>query len=90
MEEPREEGKLVSVWDMTGTSMSTLQGDSLKMLKQTMAVISAHYPERSDKLFIVNAPWYFAGTWKLIQNLVDPRTREKISILGSDYQVCVC
>jgi hypothetical protein len=85
--DPREEGRLVSVWDMVGTSMSTLKGDRLKMMKQTMAVIASHYPERSDKLFIINAPWYFAGMWKLVQNLVDPRTREKISIHGGDYQV---
>ena len=106
--DPREDGKLVSVWDVTGASASrwgvkvaetrtalkpngpgvtspppflfhasillpsslryppfhyhrslppSLVGDRKKMMTQTMAVIAAHYPERSDKLFIVNAPW---------------------------------
>ena len=51
-----------------------------------MAVIQAHYPERSDKLFIVNAPFWFAATWRVISPWIDPRTREKISILGGGYK----
>ena len=50
----RQTGALVSIWDCTNVSASSLAGDRLKMLKMTMATISAHYPERSDKLFIIN------------------------------------
>ena len=41
---------------------SALVGDALNLMRSTMKVISSHYPERSDKLFIVNAPyWYVAA-----------------------------
>mmetsp|Transcript_49755 Transcript_49755/g.63745 ORF Transcript_49755/g.63745 Transcript_49755/m.63745 type:complete len:594 (-) Transcript_49755:116-1897(-) len=83
--DPREEGRLVSVWDMTGASASSLVGDRLKMLKRTMGVISEHYPERSDKLFIINAPFWFSATWRMVSPWIDPTTRNKISILGGGY-----
>jgi len=53
-----------------------------------MGVISAHYPERAGKLFIVNAPFWFSTIWRVVSPLVDPNTRAKISILGSNYAVC--
>lgn len=58
--DPREEGKLVSVWDVTGIGMHDLAGDTLALLRATMKVMQAHYPERTEKLFIINAPGYRA------------------------------
>jgi hypothetical protein len=48
----------VSVWDMTSCSLSSLSRAQLQMVQRIMHVVGAHYPERNDKLFIVNAPWY--------------------------------
>jgi hypothetical protein len=57
------QAKIVSVWDMTQCSLSRLSKAQVQMLQQTMHVVGAHYPERNEKLFIVNAPWWvFVGT----------------------------
>lgn len=29
-------------------------------------MIGAHYPERSYKIFILNAPWWFSIVWKVM------------------------
>lgn len=28
-------------------------------------MVGAHYPERSYKIFILNAPWWFSVVWKV-------------------------
>ena len=55
------EAKMVSIWDCTGVKMSDLSGGpyasrTRNLMKATMATMQQHYPERSGKLFIVNAP----------------------------------
>ena len=59
--DPRLEGKLVSVWDITGVGAGDLFGDTLKLMRAMMAIMQAHCPERSEKLFVVNAPRWFAS-----------------------------
>jgi hypothetical protein len=57
-----KKAKIVSVWDMTQCSIGRLSKAQLQMLQQTMHVVGAHYPERNEKLFIVNAPWWVFAT----------------------------
>ena len=52
---------MVSIWDCEGVKMSDLSGGpyasrTRNVMKATMATMQQHYPERSGKLFIVNAP----------------------------------
>lgn len=45
-----------------------------------------HYPEMMARCFMINAPWYFTGLWKMVRLFVDDRTKDKIKILGEDYK----
>jgi hypothetical protein len=54
-----------------------------KMIAQ---VDQDYYPEHLSKLFIINAPGFFAGLWRVIRVFVDPRTREKIHVLDKNYK----
>ena len=47
-------------------------------------ICALHYPERADKVFLINAPGFFSVLWKIIRPLVDPRTRDRVSISTSD------
>ena len=83
----RVEGKMVSVWDATGVKMSHLTGGPYSqrtraLMKATLNTMQQHYPERSEKLFIINTPKWFSNIWKMISPIVDPATRAKICILG--------
>src|SRR4051794_26054433 len=45
-----------------------------------------YYPERLGKLYVINAPWGFAGVFSVVKRFLDPVTVNKIHILGSGYQ----
>jgi hypothetical protein len=38
--------------------------------------------ERSHRIFVVNAPFWFSMPWKGISPLLHPNTQKKVSILG--------
>lgn len=73
------------MWDVTGVKSSDLGGDLTKLMMATMKVMQAHYPERTDRLFIVNAPRWFTTFWRVISPMVDPNTKQKIRILGDNF-----
>ena len=70
----------VTIADLEGFSMSNF---SLTYVKVVVSVLQNHYPERLGSVFVVNAPFIFAAAWRMIQPLLDERTRSKIDVLGS-------
>eukprot|EP01071_Lankesteria_metandrocarpae_P013592 Lankesteria_metandrocarpae@DN736_c0_g1_i1.p1 len=84
--DPRDNGRLVSIFDVDGGTMNDLAGNTLKLFKKCTEVIQLHYPERSEKMFIINAPWWFQAAWSIVSPFIDARTRKKISVLGKVYQ----
>ena len=55
-------------------------------LQAISMLCSDHYPETLGKMFIINAPYFFQMAWAIIRRWLDDRTKDKISILGSDYK----
>mmetsp|Transcript_9037 Transcript_9037/g.17692 ORF Transcript_9037/g.17692 Transcript_9037/m.17692 type:complete len:309 (-) Transcript_9037:402-1328(-) len=84
--DPNDESMALSLFDCEGCGMGFLAGKTMELFKTTSKVIQMHYPERSYKMIVINAPWWFKTVWALISPLLDPRTKEKIVILGSDYK----
>jgi hypothetical protein len=37
-------------------------------------------------MFVVNAPYLFAGVWSMVKGFLDERTRNKIKIIGSGFE----
>jgi len=37
-------------------------------------------------MFVVNAPFLFAGVWSMVKGFLDERTRNKIKIIGSGFE----
>jgi len=70
----------VTIADLEGFSMSNF---SLTYVKVIVSVLQNHYPERLGSVFAVNAPFIFSAAWRMIQPLLDERTRSKIDVLGS-------
>ena len=44
-------------------SYGDLFGNSIKMAKEVVSNCAAHYPERADKVFVINAPGFFSAIW---------------------------
>ena len=74
-----------SILDMKGvgiTKASSVYG----YIKQASAISQNYYPERLGKLYIINAPWGFAGAFSVVKGFLDPVTVQKIHVLGSGYE----
>lgn len=44
-------------------------------------MISAHWPERLYRAFIINVPGFFSILWKLVEHMMAASTRRKIRLL---------
>ena len=73
--------------DLDGLRMGdALDSDVQDLLKKIIRTDSDNYPELSGKMFIVNAPFMFKAVWNVLQSFMDARTREKITMCGSNYR----
>lgn len=70
---------------MKGVGISKA-GSVYGYIKQASAISQNYYPERLGKLYIINAPWGFAGAFSVIKGFLDPVTVQKIHVLGSGYE----
>ncbi|CAM9560598.1 unnamed protein product, partial [Phaeothamnion confervicola] len=77
-----DHGQLVTVLDVSGLGMADMGGEAFGFMKQATKIIQEHYVERSNKLFVVNAPSYFSLVWKGIRPMLNENTQAKITILG--------
>ncbi|CAN0369487.1 unnamed protein product, partial [Phaeothamnion confervicola] len=80
-----EEAKLLTCMDLKGVTMSDFVGDAKTFMVRAAKLIAAHYPERSYKIFVLNAPWWFNVIWKVLSPLMHPNTRAKVTVCGSRY-----
>lgn len=74
-----------SILDLKGVGISTASS-VYGYLQQTSAVSQNYYPERLGKMYIINAPWGFAGVFSVVKRFLDPVTVAKIHVLGSGYE----
>eukprot|EP00752_Nemacystus_decipiens_P005681 g5141.t1 len=79
------EGKLFTCMDMKGTKLSMFAGEVKEFLLRSAKMIGAHYPERSYKIFILNAPWWFSVVWKFVTPFVHANTRAKVVVCGGNF-----
>lgn len=59
---------------------------ALAIIKEQSAVDSLCFPETMSKMFILNAPRFFAASWRLIKGWLDPRTASKIEVCSGKAQ----
>ncbi|KAI9260484.1 CRAL-TRIO domain-containing protein [Phascolomyces articulosus] len=51
---------------------------SIATCKRFLNILGNHYPERLGVAFVVNAPWFFFATFKMISPFMEPETKSKI------------
>lgn len=76
--------EVVCIIDLEGLTTSHLTKRALDIVKAQTEVDSLCFPETLRHLVIINAPGFFAMTWKLISKWIDARTANKITILGNN------
>lgn len=79
----QETRTMTSILDLTGLDLSILRHrELLGFVKQFVQMTSLHYPQRSYKTLVLNAPTWFGMLYKLIRPLLRESTRAKVSILS--------
>mmetsp|Transcript_25173 Transcript_25173/g.53669 ORF Transcript_25173/g.53669 Transcript_25173/m.53669 type:complete len:423 (+) Transcript_25173:220-1488(+) len=73
----------VCVLDLANLTVGQLNSRTLKILKDQMEIDSLCFPETLNKMYLINCPSFFAVTWKMIKNWIDPRTSDKVEVLSS-------
>ncbi|KAJ5241644.1 uncharacterized protein N7469_003235 [Penicillium citrinum] len=72
-----------SIYLVDASELGLKQGWNLKSFAQEISwLLSTCYPETILKVFVCNAPSYFATVWKYLKKWVDPSTAEKIEVLN--------
>lgn len=90
-EASRARGKLiertVTILDGKGFGVSqALSSDNRDFLQMAIKIAQDYYPEMMAKMFIINTGFTFKALWAMAKPFLDKKTKEKISILGSDYK----
>jgi hypothetical protein len=80
---PREEDRLVTVLDVGGIGMSVITSEVISYIQQSGVLLERHYPERSLRIFVVNAPYWFDTAWGWVKPVVPKMFTDKIKICSS-------
>lgn len=70
---------MVDIYDLEGVGWGQMSS-GVRLLSGVLAVAQANYPENLSQAFLINAPGFFAGAWRLIAGAIDKRTQQKFSI----------
>jgi hypothetical protein len=61
----------------------------LNTVKASFVAIGKHYPMRPGKILLVNGGGMIQWIWRVLEPLVDPRTRDKVSIVSAKDEAAV-
>uniref|UniRef100_A0A7R9WNG5 CRAL-TRIO domain-containing protein n=1 Tax=Craspedostauros australis TaxID=1486917 RepID=A0A7R9WNG5_9STRA len=82
--EPRPDQTMTSILDMQGVQFSLLrQRELVGFIKQFVNMMSKHYPQRSHKTLMLNAPRWFGTLFSLFKPLLRESTKAKIQIFSA-------
>lgn len=73
----------VSVLDLGGLRASNVNRRALNIIQVQIKIDSLCFPETMNRMLIVNAPGFFAFTWKIIRGYIDARTAAKVEIISN-------
>jgi hypothetical protein len=77
--------KFVVIFDLKGFYLSMVTKSNIRqMIKELIYVAQAQYPERLQKVYLINAPYGFQTAWSLICPLLDTKTSSKISFVSQE------
>jgi hypothetical protein len=74
------------VIDLDGFGLSHFNTSTRKLLDAFSKIDQDHYPEHLGTMLVINTPLVFRAVWAACQPLLQDRTRNKIHMLGPDYQ----
>ncbi len=78
---PDDVGQTLSVCDLNGITPGHFTGPVREAVREISELTKNHYPERSFRIAVVNAPYVFGWViWPVVKAFLDPVTLTKIHI----------
>ena len=74
--------KVIAVLDYTGYTPK--YEATLGIAKRFVMNLQKHYPERTHKVYIVDAPYAFRALYAIVKPFIDPDTKEKLTFCSSN------
>lgn len=82
--EPTEAGQIIKIMDIQSLGLSDVGGHVSEYFKK-IGLMGKNYPERIDKILVINVPAGFGMIWEIVAPMLDRNVRERISIFRQDY-----
>ena len=70
--------------DIKSLGLSDCGGD-VRSYFNGVSVIGKNFPERIDRIIVINVPVAFGMVWNIVAPLLDSNVRERVSIFRGDY-----
>ncbi len=80
--EPGPQGVMTTVMDLKNVRFSTFTNEMRSFLKRFVKTMSDHYPQRSHKTLIINAPSWVKMAYGLVKPLLRESTKQKITLFS--------
>jgi len=81
--DPAPDAIMTSIIDLTEMNISILRKrEQLRIGSLFLSTMDAHFPQRSHRTFLINAPKWFGALYKIASPLLREGTKQKISILS--------
>lgn len=74
------------IFDMENVGLKTLWKPGLDFNLYLSRILEDNYPEMMKRLFLINAPKLLPVLYKMAQPLISDSMKQKIFVLGNDYQ----
>ena len=80
--------QLIKVMDIRSLGLSDCGGD-VRNYFNLVSVMGKNFPERIDKIIVINVPAAFGMVWNIVAPLLDRNVRERVSIFREDYTLAL-
>jgi hypothetical protein len=82
--ESMPEGVEQMIWVLHFDGYTAKNAPPLSICRETLNILSNHYPERLKSAILVDTPWIFNLLWKAVTPLIPSATKEKVYFVRGD------